>query len=121
MDPDTSTIIMGVLQIAGTYTATLLVDTYGRKILMLWSAGGMSLGLAMFGAFTHYSRLVDLTNYSFIPIVLMAFVVFIGNMGMTALTFVVLIEIFPNKVQLPLQFTEFSLNLQNNIFFRYDQ
>lgn len=98
MDPNTSTIIMGVLQIAGTYAATLLVDTYGRKILMLWSTGGMAVGLAAFGAFTYFSRLADLTDYSFVPIVLMGFVVFVGNIGMIALTFVVLVEIFPRRV-----------------------
>ncbi|XP_065357203.1 facilitated trehalose transporter Tret1-like [Calliphora vicina] len=99
MDPNTSTIIMGALQIAGTYAATLLVDTYGRKILMLWSTGGMSVGLAIFGAFTYYSGIVDLSDYSFVPLVLMGFVVFVGNMGMIALTFVVLVEIFPAKIR----------------------
>ncbi|XP_023296254.1 facilitated trehalose transporter Tret1-like [Lucilia cuprina] len=99
MDPNTSTIIMGTLQIAGTYAATLLVDTYGRKILMLWSTGGMTVGLAIFGAYTHFSRIADLSGYSFVPLVLMGFVVFVGNMGMIALTFVILVEIFPVKIR----------------------
>lgn len=99
MNPNTSTIIMGALQIVGTYAATLLVDTYGRKILMLWSTGGMAVGLAAFGAFTYYSRRADLSDYSFVPIVLMGFVVFIGNIGMIALTFVVLVEIFPTRIR----------------------
>ena len=98
MDPNESTIIMGVLQISGTYAAALLVDTYGRKILMLWSTGGMAVGLAVFGAFTYFSQLFDLSQYSAAPIVLMGIVVFLGNMGLIALTFVILVEIFPYKV-----------------------
>ncbi|XP_037811265.1 facilitated trehalose transporter Tret1-like isoform X2 [Lucilia sericata] len=99
MDPNTSTIIMGTLQIAGTYAATLLVDTYGRKVLMLWSTGGMAVGLAIFGAYTHYSRIVDLSGYSFVPLVLMGCIVFVGNVGLIALTFVILVEIFPAKIR----------------------
>lgn len=98
MDPNTSTIIMGTLQIAGTYAATLLVDTYGRKILMLWSTGGMFVGLAIFGTYTYFSSIVDLSDYSYVPLVLMGFIVFVGNMGMIALTFVILVEIFPTRV-----------------------
>ncbi|XP_061394631.1 facilitated trehalose transporter Tret1 [Musca vetustissima] len=99
MDPNTCTIIMGVVQIAGTYAATLLVDIFGRKILMLWSTGGMAVGLAAFGVFTHYAQTMDLSQYSFVPLLLMSFVSFIGNMGLIALTFVVLVEIFPSKIR----------------------
>ncbi|XP_058986816.1 facilitated trehalose transporter Tret1 [Musca domestica] len=99
MDPNTCTIIMGVVQIAGTYAATLLVDIFGRKILMLWSTGGMAVGLAAFGVFTFYAQTMDLSQYSFVPLLLMSFVSFVGNMGLIALTFVVLVEIFPAKIR----------------------
>ena len=110
MDPNESTIIMGVLQISGTYAAALLVDTYGRKILMLWSTGGMAFGLALFGAFTYFSQLFDLSQYSAVPIVVMGIIIFLGNMGLIALTFVVLVEIFPYKVN-TIIFTKDILNL----------
>ncbi|XP_075151786.1 facilitated trehalose transporter Tret1-like [Haematobia irritans] len=99
MDPNTCTIIMGVLQIAGTYAATLLVDIFGRKVLMLWSIGGMAVGLTAFGAYTFYAQRIDLSNFSSIPLLLMAFVVFLGNMGLIALTLVLLVEIFPVKIR----------------------
>lgn len=98
IDPNTSTIIVGILQICGTYTAALLVDTYGRKILMLWSTGGMAFGLSLFGLFTNFALVIDMKPYSIVPIVLMGIVVFLGNMGLIALTFVILVEIFPHKV-----------------------
>ncbi|XP_059221130.1 facilitated trehalose transporter Tret1-2 homolog [Stomoxys calcitrans] len=99
IDPNTCTIIMGVLQIAGTYAATLFVDIFGRKILMLWSTGGMAVGLGAFGAYTFYAQTIDLSKYSFVPLLLMAFVVFVGNMGLIALTLVLLVEIFPVKIR----------------------
>ncbi|XP_073824924.1 facilitated trehalose transporter Tret1-like isoform X2 [Musca autumnalis] len=99
MDPNTCTIIMGVAQIAGTYAATLLVDLFGRKILMLWSIGGMAVGLTAFGVFTFYAQTMDLSQYSYVPLLLMAFVSFVGNMGLIALTLVVLVEIFPAKIR----------------------
>lgn len=98
MDPNTCTIIMGVLQIAGTYAATWLVDIFGRKILMLWSTGGMAMGLTAFGAYTYFAQNIDLSSYSIVPLLLMAFVVFVGNMGLIALTLVLLVELFPAKV-----------------------
>ena len=39
LDPGANTIIIGVVQIIGAYSATTLVDRFGRKILLMVSTG----------------------------------------------------------------------------------
>ncbi|XP_037957109.1 facilitated trehalose transporter Tret1-like [Teleopsis dalmanni] len=101
LDPDTNTIIIGVVQIVGTYTATVLVDRYGRKILMIVSTGSMSLGLAAFGMYAFFVEEieVDLSSYSWLPLLLMAFVIFMANVGVNAVSFIILVEVMPAKIR----------------------
>lgn len=103
LHPDINTIIIGVVQVFGTYTATILVDRYGRKILMIVSTAGMGIGMAAFGMYAFFAEEtdVDLSNYSrWLPLLLMAAVIFLANVGIISVTFVVLVEIMPSKVNL---------------------
>lgn len=101
LHPDINTIIIGVVQVFGTYTATILVDRYGRKILMIVSTSGMGIGMAAFGMYAFFAEEteVDLSNYSrWLPLLLMALIIFLANVGIISVTFVVLVEIMPAKV-----------------------
>lgn len=101
LDPDINTIIVGVVQVIGTYTATILVDNYGRRVLMIVSSSGMGVGLAAFGIYAFFAEETeaDLSAYShWLPLLLMAAVIFLANVGIISVTFVVLVEILPSKV-----------------------
>lgn len=101
LHPDVNTIIVGVVQVIGTYTATILVDRFGRKVLLLVSTSGMGVGLAAFGIYAFFAEETeaDLSFYShWLPLVLMAFIIFIANVGILSVTVVVLVEILPSKV-----------------------
>ncbi|EDW85309.1 uncharacterized protein Dwil_GK18462 [Drosophila willistoni] len=99
MDPNFCTIIIGAVQILGTYVTTLLCDVCGRKLLMLISTGGVAVSLTAFGFFTHYAGIMDMSEWSWVPLVLMSFDIFLGNIGLVGCFFVCLVEVFPVKIR----------------------
>lgn len=113
MDPDTCTIVIGIVQILGTYATTLLCDVCGRKILLIASSAGVSVGLTCFGFFTYFSQKYDLSEWSWVPLVSMSTTIFLGNIGLIGCFFTVLVEIFPLKVEYSSQFE----SLQNHFIF----
>ncbi|XP_041566229.1 facilitated trehalose transporter Tret1 [Drosophila elegans] len=99
MDPDTCTIIIGAVQILGTYVTTLLCDICGRKLLMLVSTAGVAISLTAFGFFTQYAKNHDVGECSWIPLLLMSMDIFLGNIGLVGCFFVSLVEMFPVKIR----------------------
>jgi ABC-type multidrug transport system fused ATPase/permease subunit len=99
LEANLSSIIVAVIQILGTYCSTILVDRAGRKILLVVSSCGTSLGLAAMGAFSYLNQQChDLSSLGWLPILSLSFVVFIASIGILPLTFVVIAEVVPNKV-----------------------
>lgn len=98
LDVNTSTIIIGAVQILGSYTSTIFVDTLGRRILMLISTLGTSLGCIVFGLFTYFAQKYDLSDFNWLPLVLMIIIIYLANIGMIGAFFIVLVELFPVKV-----------------------
>lgn len=99
MDPDTCTIIIGSVQILGTYATTLLCDILGRRILLVASSGGVAVSLFGFGFFTFFAQWHDLSEWSWVPLVLMSLCIFMGNIGLVGCFFMVLVEMFPLKIR----------------------
>ncbi|KAH8403339.1 hypothetical protein KR222_011077 [Zaprionus bogoriensis] len=99
LDVNSCTIVIGVVQIVGVYTSTIFVDIVGRRILMLISTLGIGLGCISFGCFTYYAQLYDLSDFNWIPLVLMILIIYLANIGLIGLFFVVLVELFPAKIR----------------------
>ncbi|XP_037710220.1 facilitated trehalose transporter Tret1 [Drosophila subpulchrella] len=102
LDPNTNTIIIGAVQILGTLASIYLVDRYGRRILLILSCAGSGIGTSAFGLYAFYAeeQEVDLSAYSaWLPVTLMAFIIFIANVGVISVTMVVLVEILPQKIR----------------------
>lgn len=98
MDPSISGIILGVVQIFGTYVSTILVDNVGRRPLLIVSAGGSIVGLSTVGVFSYlHSTGQDLSAVDWIPVVSLSFVIFISNTGLVCLPFVMLTELLSAK------------------------
>lgn len=67
-NPLVGTTIVGAVNVAATYVALLLMDTCGRKSLILWSSGGMFLScivlvLSLLGFFNNIMALVAVNVY----------------------------------------------------------
>jgi SP family facilitated glucose transporter-like MFS transporter 3 len=67
-NPLVGTTIVGAVNVLATYAALLLMDSCGRKTLILWSSGGMFLScvvivLALLGVFNNIVALVAVNVY----------------------------------------------------------
>lgn len=100
LDASLSGIILGVVQIFGTYVSALLVDSVGRRPLLIVSAVGSIVGLSTVGAFAYlHAQGVDLSRVDWIPVVSLSFVIFIANTGLVCLPFVMMTEMLSAKLR----------------------
>lgn len=101
MNPSISGIVLGVVQVFGTYVSAILVDSVGRRPLLIISSAGSVVGLSLVGAFAylHQTTGMDLSSVDWIPVVSLSFVVFISNTGLVCLPFVMLTEMLAPKVR----------------------
>ena len=84
---------LGAVNLAFTFVAIFMVDQWGRKPLYLIGTVGMFLGLSSLG-FTIYTQQLGIVS-------LISILVFIGSfaMSMGPVVWVVLSEMFPNRVR----------------------
>lgn len=100
ISPEFSAIIVGVIQLLGTYVATFLVDKLGRKILLVCSSIGSSLCLACLGMYSYFNSIgIDVEAYSWVSIVSFSGMMFLAASGLIPLMFVVIAEVMPEKVE----------------------
>lgn len=72
----------------------LLVDRAGRKILISTSAFGISIGMFVFAAYSYLNSLgYDLTSLNWIPLASFSFTLWIANLGVLSLPFLVTTEL----------------------------
>lgn len=94
LSPNASSIIVGVIQLIGCYCSTLLVDRAGRKILISTSAFGISIGMFVFALYSYLNSLgYDLSHFNWIPLVSFSFTLWIANLGVLSLPFLVTSEL----------------------------
>lgn len=89
---------MGTVQIAGTCLTLFVVDCFGRKLVMLVSTGGMAVGLFIFSIYLRLANDAMKSDYSWLPLVLMIFIMLIGSVGVLGLVFTLVVELMPVKV-----------------------
>ena len=100
MSPEVATILIGAIQLCGAYISTFLVDRSGRKILICCAAFGVCLGHIVFGVATqliehgHTNEFIKL-----LPVIGLAFSIFLANIGTFTMTFVVISEIVPSNLK----------------------
>lgn len=74
--------IVGVIQVLGVYTSSILVDRIGRKILLIASASGAALSLAALGTFSYLNAHdIDLTRFNWIPLLAISVYLFVTSIG----------------------------------------
>lgn len=99
IEPNLSAIIMGTVQIFGTYFASLLMDRLGRKMLLLVSTCGTTLGLLVTGTYAYLSENgYNMDGFNYLPVVSLSFVIFVAAIGIIPVPYVLVNEIFPRKV-----------------------
>lgn len=88
------TVIIGAMNVIFTLLAMWLVEKLGRKILLLISAIGMALSYLIIGALFFFEHL---SGYTLLIFTLTAVASY--SMGLAPVTWVILSEIFPNRIR----------------------
>ena len=94
-DPLFSTVLVGVVNMLTTVIALLIIDKVGRKQLVWWGVGGMIVCLLMIGLY--FLPFTDLPNWFMLTFFLLY--VFCTAISICAVVFVLLSEIYPNRVR----------------------
>lgn len=97
--PDVANIIMVVIQLIGTFCANLLIDRIGRKPLFIFATVNVTIGMIAFGISTQLIEHGGSSTFlKLVPIFALTWSLFVANVGMFSLTFVILSEITPEIV-----------------------
>ncbi len=94
-DPLFSTILVGVVNMLTTVIALLIIDKVGRKQLVWWGVGGMIFCLLMIGIYFLPSTQLP-TGFMLVFFLLY---VFCTAISISAVVFVLLSEMYPNRVR----------------------
>lgn len=110
MDPYVSSIMVALALIFGALLTTYLADSLGRKILNFGSLFGSAIGLFTVSIY-HYLNIngYDMSNFHWVPVLSLSFVIFISSAGINALAYVCSVEYLPLKVCRPEKITFFHL------------
>jgi SP family facilitated glucose transporter-like MFS transporter 8 len=99
LSPLVSSIIVAGIQIVGSLMPTFLVERLGRKLMMSVSAFGTCIGLSLLGGYIYLQSIgFDVEAFNFVPLLAFSFAIFLANLGILTLPFMVLSEIAPPKV-----------------------
>lgn len=99
LSPNVSSIIVALIQLFGTIVSFALVDNLGRKILLMVSTAGTTVGLFSMGLFSFLQHSGhDLSQLGSIPILSLSFTILFSSFGILPLPFVILAEVLPQKV-----------------------
>lgn len=101
VSPDVATMIVGLIQLIGGYCSTFLVDRMGRRPLLTLSAFGVAAGMAVFGGATQLIEHGHSSSFlKLVPVIALSASIFLSNVGIFSLAFVILSEVSPSKVKL---------------------
>lgn len=99
LDPNISTIIIGAIQFIGSILAIILVDHVGRRILLIISSTGCTIGLFTMGLYGYFGSMgYDVGYLGWISVASLSLVLFSVSIGLVPLTLVVTVEVLPPKV-----------------------
>lgn len=87
------TVVMGFINVVFSVVATLTVDKYGRKILLMIGSVGMAVGMFAIGALA-FMKIIGISTLVFILIYTASFM-----MSWGPICWVLISEIFPNKIR----------------------
>lgn len=92
-----SQVLVGVVNMLTTIVALLIIDKVGRKQLVYWGVSGMIISLLMIGTYFCFGG--DLGLGQKFLLFFFLFYVFCTAISISAVVFVLLSEMYPNKVR----------------------
>ncbi|XP_017786444.1 PREDICTED: facilitated trehalose transporter Tret1-like [Nicrophorus vespilloides] len=95
-------IILGFCQFAAGFITPVIIDRFGRRILLLTSAIGMAVSQLPLGFYFYYLKEgKDLESVSWLPVLLLVLYMLTYGFGFGPLPWSIMGEIFPSNVKAP--------------------
>lgn len=92
-------IIVGAIQVFGSYLSTALMERAGRRLLILISCAGMFVCQCALGVFSYLqSHDYEVKSFSWIPVAALSVYVVVYSLGMGPVPFVVASEVFSPEI-----------------------
>lgn len=83
----------------------MFIDRCGRKMLLIVSGSGCAVGLTVMGIFSYLFECgFDVSQFEWIPVASLSFVIFIASIGLIPIPYVIIAEVLPQKVSETLYF-----------------
>lgn len=100
MEPAAATIIVGVLQLVGVCSASLVVDRLGRRILLVVSYVSMCTCLLILGGVFHMkAHDQDISSIGWLPVLCLSMYSVTYAVGAGPVPFILVSELFPSSVR----------------------
>nr|XP_022900728.1 facilitated trehalose transporter Tret1-like [Onthophagus taurus] len=93
--------IVGAVQLISSFVVPVLVEKWGRKMLLLCSAAGMTIATIPLGLYFFLKEQtdVDISGISWLPILALVVYLFTYNSGFGPLAWTVMAEILPSNLK----------------------
>nr|ACG44798.1 solute carrier family 2, facilitated glucose transporter member 8 [Zea mays] len=95
----TATMIFFSVQLFVAIIASFLSDSLGRRPLLIISIIGSGIALAVEGLYFYFEGKIDMSGYSFVPLLALISYVIIYNVGVGCVPIILLGELFPPNVK----------------------
>lgn len=104
LDSKDATVIVGAIQVVATFVSSLVVDKFGRKILLLGSDFFMAISGILLGVFFTIKdhELADqetVDSISFLPILALSVFLIVFSLGFGPIPWMISSEVFPAEVK----------------------
>ncbi|XP_043269227.1 facilitated trehalose transporter Tret1-like [Venturia canescens] len=100
MSPDTAAIIIGSIQVFGSWLSSVLMERAGRRPLLMVSCGGMAMCHCAIAIFcTMLNEGYDVDYFRWLPVASLSIYALVYNVGMGSGPFIVASEIFNADVR----------------------
>lgn len=98
---NTASIIYAAVQVVLSIFSSFIVDISGRRPLLIISLVGSSFSLFGNGAFLYLKNCtdVDISSFSFIPLLALVSYIIMFSIGLVTIPFVIIGEMFPTNVK----------------------
>lgn len=100
LSKNASSIILAIVQVFGAIFSAKFVETQGRKILLIISLAGCTIGQLTLASYLFCDSLgYDVSMLKWVPVTCLAFVIFVSGIGILSLSFICTVEVMPSKVR----------------------
>lgn len=101
IEPAVATMIVGVTNLTGSLISPFVVDRYGRKVLLLFSAGGCCLAMTALGTYFYFRQMFpeSVGSLGWLPLTALVAALFTYSVGLTIIPHALAGEMFSPKMR----------------------